>query len=214
MAKSRAYQTRSDILSDYYKLPHSKAQAIADYKKLVSLANNRMYALEKAAESNQDFESISRYAYKRAVHDLHGQSRFMSVNKIEDLPFQSVNKRLMDMRRFLRSKTSTVSGTKQVWKANTLRFNKKYGTHMTQSELAKFFDKESGLYEKLKNSTDWGSETIMQTIAEVRKNKSDILDKLDSMSAAHEERPESVTDLRVQELIEQYPEEVREWLNG
>ena len=75
--RSRTYQTRSDILSDYYKLPHTKAQAIADYKKLVSLANNRMYALEKAIETNPDFEALSRFAYKRAVHDLSGQTRFM-----------------------------------------------------------------------------------------------------------------------------------------
>ena len=115
---------------------------------------------------------------------------------------------------FLRSKTSTVSGTKQVFKKNAERFNKKYGTHMTQSELAKFFDKESGLYEKLKNSTDWGSETIMETIAEIRNNKEEILDKINSMSKAHEERPSTVVDLRVQELIDEYPDEVKEWLNG
>ena len=92
--------------------------------------------------------------------------------------------------------------------------NLRLKNNLTQAELAKFFDKESGLYEKLKENTDWGSETIMETIAEIKRNKSEVLDKLNEMDKAHEERPSSVVDLRVQQLIEEYPDEVREWLNG
>lgn len=205
--------TKSDILSDYYKMPKTKAGVLADYEKLTRRANDRLYQIEKRSTTD-GLKALTQYAYKRAVHDLKGATRFPTKERIENLNYNEVVKRLNDMRRFLKSGTSTARGLKSMYAQNTVAFNQKYKTSFTTSELAKFFNKDTGLYEKIKVShPEWGSETVMKAIAQIRLSKEKVLDKIKEENKKHLDidAPVMVQDV-MDTIISEFDTDVQEML--
>lgn len=206
--------TRRDILSDYYKVPKTKAGILSDYAKMTRLANDRLRAIEQA-RSTDGLKGITQYAYKRAVHDLAGATRFPSAKKLEDMNYNYVTKKLQDLRQFLKAESSTKRGILAIYKRNAAAFNKKYGTHYSTSELAKFFDKNTGLYEKIKKDhPEYGSETIMKAIAQIEKNRDDILESLEEENRNHLEVDEVKVEEAANQFIAEYGDEVRDLFNS
>lgn len=206
--------TKADIMSDYYRMPKTKAGVLADYNKLTRLANDRLREIEKRATTD-GLTSLTQYAYKRAVHDLEGATRFPSKQRIENLNYNAIVKRMNDMRRFLRSKSSTTRGVKTMYSQNASRFNQKYGTNFTQSQLAKFFDKDTGLYEKIKSKNpDWGSETVMKAIAQIRQNKDDVLEQMERENKNHIDTDSVMVNEVINELLSEYSDDVKELLES
>ena len=205
--------TKNDILSDFYKMPRTKAGVLADYQKLTRRANDRLYQIEKRSKTD-GLEPLTQYAYKRAVHDLKGAERFPSKERIENLNYNAVVKRLNDMRRFLKSESSTVRGVKNIYARNAAAFNQKYKTSFTSNELAKFFDKDTGLYEKIKNAhTDWGSDTVMKAIAQIRLNKDKVLTKIEEENKKHlDVEASDVVKEVVNTLISEFDTDIQEML--
>ena len=206
--------TRRDILSDYYKVPKTKAGILADYAKMTRLANDRLRSIEQA-RTTDGLKGITQYAYRRAVHDLQGATRFPSAKKLEDMNYNYVTKKLQDLRQFLKAESSTKRGIQAIYKRNAAAFNKKYGTNYSTSELAKFFDKNIGLYEKIKKDhPEYGSETVMKSIAQIEKNHFEILKRLDEENKYHI----NVDEVKVQEvtnqIIAEYGDEVRNLFNS
>lgn len=207
--------TKADIMSDYYRMPKTKAGVLADYGKLTRLANDRLREIEKRATTD-GLTSLTEYAYKRAVHDLQGATRFASKEKIENLNYNAIVKRMNDMRRFLRSKSSTTRGVKSLYSQNTKRFNAKYGTNFTQTQLAKFFNKDIGLYEKIKaKNMDWGSETVMKAIATMMNDKKKVLQKMREEDEKHLDVENAViVNEVIDTLISEYGDDVKELLES
>ena len=206
--------TKADIMSDYYRMPKTKAGVLADYGKLTRLANDRLREIEKRATTD-GLTSLTEYAYKRAVHDLQGATRFASKDKIENLNYNAIVKRMNDMRRFLRSKSSTTRGVKTMYSQNAKRFNQKYGTNFTQSQLAKFFNKDTGLYEKIKSKNpDWGSETVMKAIAQIRQNKDKVLEQMEEENQKHIDTDSVKVNEVIDELLTEYGDDVKELLES
>lgn len=212
MAKKR--QAWRDILSDYYKVPKSKAGILGDYEKIRRMANDRLRNIENVKETREGLENVLKYAYKRAVHDLNGATRFPSKNTIENLNYNAVLGKLNAMRRFLRSETSTLRGIQATYKRSANAFNKKYGTSFTTSDLAKFFNKDTGLYEKIKNSTDYGSETIMLAIAEIKANREEKLTQARSIMDSHVQTSDLLVQQAIDDIISKYGDEVEDLING
>ena len=206
--------TRRDILSDYYKVPKTKAGILSDYSKMTRLANDHLRAIERARNTD-GLKGITQYAYKRAVHDLAGATRFPSAKKLEDMNYNYVTKKLQDLRRFLKAESSTKRGIQAIYKRNAAAFNKKYGTNYSTSELAKFFDKNTGLYEKIKKDhPEYGSETIMKAIAQIEKNRDDILESLEEENRNHLEVDEVKVEEAANQFIAEYGDEVRDLFNS
>lgn len=206
--------TRRDILSDYYKVPKTKAGLLSDYAKMTRLANDRLRAIEKVQETD-GYEAITKFAYKRAVHDLGGATRFPSAKKIEDMNYNYVTKRLQILRRFLKSESSSKRGVQAIYKRNAAEFNKNYKTNYTSSQLAKFFDKNTGLYEKIKKDhPEYGSETIMKAIAQIEHNKDDILESIEKEIANHIEVEEVKVEEAANQFISEYGDKVRDLFNS
>lgn len=212
MAKKRV-TSRGDFLSDYYKIPKTKAGVLADYEKMRRLANDRLANIEEARETKEGLENVLKYAYKRTVHDLNGATRFPTMKSIEDLNYNSVVGKLNAMRRFLKSETSTIRGVQATYKRSANAFNKKYGTSFSPSDLAKFFNKDTGLYEKIKNSTDYGSETIMLAIAEIMANREEKLQEIEELSERHQQVPDGLVNQAVGDIISQFSGDVKELIN-
>lgn len=209
MARKRKATDRRDFLSNYYKMPKNKAGVLADYEKMRRLANDRLANIENAKETKDGMENVLKYAYKRAVHDLNGATRFPTMKSIEDLNYNGVVGRLNAMRRFLRSETSTIRGVQATYKKSAKAFNKKYGTDFSPSDLAKFFNKDTGLYEKIKNSTDYGSETIMLAIAEIMANREEKLKEIEELSERHQQVPDGLVKQAVKDITSQFSDDVR-----
>lgn len=206
--------TKADIMSDFYRMPKTKAGVLADYNKLTRLANDRLREIERRATTD-GLTSLTQYAYKRAVHDLEGATRFPSKQRIENLNYNAIVKRMNDMRRFLRSKSSTTRGVKTMYFQNASRFNQKYGTNFTQSQLAKFFDKDTGLYEKIKSKNpDWGSETVMKAIAQIRQNKDDVLEQMERENKNHIDTNSVKVNEVINELLSEYSDDVKDLLES
>ena len=206
--------TKADIMSDYYRMPKTKAGVLADYGKLTRLANDRLREIKKRATTD-GLTSLTEYAYKRAVHDLQGATQFPSKQKIENLNYNAIVKRMNDMRRFLRSKSSTVRGVKGLYSQNAKRFNAKYGTNFTQTQLAKFFNKDTGLYEKIKSKNpDWGSETVMKAIAKIRQDKDKVLEQMEAENKNHIDTDSVKVNEVIDELLSEYGDDVKELLES
>ena len=205
--------SRGDFLSDYYKIPKTKAGVLADYEKMRRLANDRLANIEKVKETREGLENVLKYAYKRTVHDLNGATRFPSKGSIEQMNYNAVVGKLNAMRRFLKSETSTLRGIQSTYKRSTNAFNKKYGTNFTSSDLAKFFNKDTGLYEKIKNSTDYGSETIMLAIAEIKANRGEKLSQIKEETAKHVQVNDMLVQQAVDDILSQYGDEFGEYLD-
>lgn len=206
--------TRLNFTSDFYKLPKTKAGVLADYDKMRRLANDRLRAIENAKTTKDGLENVLQYAYKRATHDLNGLTRFPSAKAIEELGYNSIVGRLNAMRRFLMSESSTVRGVQNIYKRNAEAFNKNWKTNLTTTQLAKFFNKDTGLYEKLKNA-GYGSETIMLAIAEIQADREEILDKIRETDKQHQVvSKDPLVQAAIDTAVGEYGDEVVELFDG
>ena len=212
MAKKRV-TSRGDFLSDYYKIPKTKAGVLADYEKMRKLANDRLANIEKTSVTKDGLQSVLQWAYKRAVHDLNGVTRFPTMKSIEDFDYNTVVGKLNVMRKFLKSETSTIRGVQATYKRSANAFNKKYGTDFSPSDLAKFFNKDTGLYEKIKNATDYGSETIMLAIAEIKANREEKLQEMADLAERHQQVPDKLVVQAIKKITSLFSDEVGDLIN-
>lgn len=142
------------------------------YRRLAKAADQRLVRLEKLAEE-PGFSAVKKYAYARAMRDIEsygGEGDKLRFNTKPPEVRQLFNEKIMDMRAFLSSPTSTKAGIIEVYKKRVETINKKYGTNYTWQKLADFFD--SGDADRL--FKDYGSKTVMMAIGKIQKTQEQI----------------------------------------
>lgn len=143
----------------------------AEYKRLAKAADRRLRNLEKAVK-REGFESITKFAYAKAMADIEhrfgeGEVRFDKVLPASYSKMQ-IQAAIADVESFMRSPSSTISGVKGIYakRANTL--SKKLGQKYTWKEIAILF--ENSTFDRLvsKMSSD---QVFKQISSRLKKKK-------------------------------------------
>lgn len=206
--------TISELASETYVMPRTKAELMCDYKRLAKSADARLRALE-GARYKKGFEAITQYAYKRAMHDIGRGDRGRFDVSTKNKTYNEIVGMMNDVRRFYQSPTSTITGTRAVYVNNAKAFNDKFGTNFTWQQLAVLFDKNTGLYEKITNADNkLGSPRIVRAIAIMQNNKKKVLNAIDKngeTNIVNEDKPALQT---LKYIINSYPDDVKKLLKG
>lgn len=206
--------TISELASESYVMPRTKAELMRDYKRLAKSADARLRALE-GARYKKGFEAITQYAYKRAMHDIGRGDRGRFDVSMKDKTYNEIVGMMNAVRRFYQSPTSTITGTRAIYVNNAKAFNDKFGTNFTWQQLAVLFDKNTGLYEKITNADNkLGSPRIVRAIAIMQNNKKKVLNAIDKngeTNIINEDKPALQT---LKDIINSYPDDVKKLLKG
>ena len=135
------------------------------YRRLAKTADQRLVRLE-ALSHEKNFTGVKKMAYGRAMSDLEifgGGTRFNTKPPEDRRLFKE---KIMAMRYFLESPTSTKSGIVETYQERAKTLNKKYGTNFTWKDLADYFGK--GKADKAARSVG-GSKTALYAIGLIRK---------------------------------------------
>ena len=204
--------TIAELASESYVAPRTKEELIKDYKRLAKSADRRLRALE-GARWTKGFEAVTEYAYKRAMKDI-GVAEYGRFDKsMKDKTYNEILGRMNDVRRFYRSESSTVSGVRKIYIRNAEKFNEKFGTNFTWQQLAKLFDKDTGLYEKITNKDSLlGSQRIVRAIGILQHNASKVVKALNNHTKVDISDTDKPALQTMQEIIDAFPKDVQELL--
>lgn len=158
---------------------------LAYYRRLAKAADQRLVRLEKLSHE-KDFGAVNKYAYSRAMADIDiynpGGSRFNTKPPEDRRQFKE---KIMDMRHFLESPTSTKAGVVETYQKRTDSFNKRFGTNFTWQELATYMDKFP--HGKMKG---FGYETSIKAIAQIRNRAEDLKQNIKAVKDTKVSGPE------------------------
>ena len=141
------------------------------YTRLAKAADQRLVRIEQLAGSNPDFKHARNFAYARAMDDLEifgGGKRFNTApvkDELGNVDRRLFKEKIMAMRYFLESPTSTKGGIIQTYQRRADTLNETYGTNFSWKDLAEYFGK--GKADKL-NKEGYGSATALYAIGHVR----------------------------------------------
>lgn len=217
----------NQIMNPFFDMPTDYKEAVKVYKTLAKTADQRLVRLE-AASHEEGFRGIKQYAYSRAVRDIEAwdgtakdKPRF---NTKAPESMQQLLEKIEDIKTFLSSETSTKSGMIAINKRRVATINEKYGTNLTWKDLNEVFG-DGSISEEL-DDTFAGSDSKIETVANLKKNKKKILKAIDDAKKKHQKidvdisvkdasgKPDKVIEEKIKEMIANYPQEVREYLEG
>lgn len=133
------------------------------YRRLAKVADQRMVRLEKLSQQ-PGFKGVKKFAYASAkdMLEFFGGNRF-NVKPPEDR--RLFQEKIMTMRYFLTSPTSTKSGIIESYEKRARTLNERYGTNFTWKDLAEYFDR--GLADKMAAS-HFESKTALYAIGKIQ----------------------------------------------
>lgn len=159
-------------------------ELINEYNKLAKKADRRMRELERFSRY-KEFEDIKEYAYKVAIHDIKkwtppgSEGKSPRWQRNEPFDTRSLKAKMLDIKKFLNMKTSTVTGVKDVYMNRAKALNKVaeddgQRPDFTWQQLASYFD--SGLFDKTKDT--YGSSTVLVAIGVMKQNHAEIANQI------------------------------------
>ena len=113
---------------------------VIEYDKLAKKADSRLRSLE-ALSHEEYYRGVKNYAYARAIRDIEAWSG-TGAKRFQTKPpesIQGLQGKIMDIKTFLLSETSTKRGITETYKKRADTINKKYGTNFTWQDLARYY---------------------------------------------------------------------------
>lgn len=215
----------NQIMNPFFDMPTDYKEAVKVYKTLAKTADQRLVRLE-AASHEEGFRGITSYAYARAQRDIKAWAGEEATRFNTKAPesMQQLLEKIEDIKTFLSSETSTKSGMIAINKRRVATINEKYGTNLSWKDLNEVFG-DGSISEEL-DDTFAGSDSKIETVANLKKNKKKILKAIDDTKRKHQKvdvelsvkdasgKPDRVIEEKIKEMIANYPQEVREFLEG
>lgn len=143
------------------------------YTRLAKVADQRLVRIEQLAKNDPYFKHAQGFAYARAMDDLKifGGGKRFNVSPVKDsagnVDRRLFKEKIMAMRYFLESPTSTKGGIIQTYQRRADTLNELYGTEFTWKDLAELFGK--GKVDKIRGTDGYGSDTVLYALGTVRK---------------------------------------------
>lgn len=177
--------------------PHEGESDLDYYTRLAKMADQRMVRLEELAgvrpgkAGTPGYENVLKYAYEAAIRDIAsygGASKKMRFNTKPPEDPRVFREKIMDMRRFLSSPTSSKAGIDETYGARAKTINEKYGTNYNWQDLADFF--ASGDADKM--FKEYGSKTVMKAIGVIQYTAQQVKEKLEENKNVHADMDKKV----------------------
>lgn len=200
-----------EIMAPGFKMPSDREGLEAVYRTLAKTADQRMVRLEKLASEGGKFANVTKWAYSRASRDIRGWTDYLEKprwNTKAPRTIGGLESKIEDIKTFLSSRTSTKKGVLDYYISRTNKINEEYGTDFTWEDIGKYFDSE--LNENLDKK--YGSKTKMRAIAQIRKNKDKIIDKIENAKKTRIIVPDKMVQSTVNNIIKDYQKEVFDYL--
>ena len=219
-------------MNPFYEAPSSYDELVKDYRTLAKAADQRLVRLEKYVKE-EGFGHAQDYAYRRAMRDIEAWGGGTRWNRRPPESMAKLKAKMQDIKTFLMADTSTKGGLRSVEQRRADTLNEKFGTDFTPAEISKFFD--SKLRKKMEDKV-LDSNTMVKTIAVMRRNKSVILQKgksrkkkLEEISQAERDRftkdvkeanerdidaPDEMVESLIDTILEKHGPSVRAYLKG
>lgn len=198
-----------------------------EYRKLVQAANKRLLRLEKYAERPEYGPQILEYAYRVAQREIRiqrGGDDFKRFSVKTPTTLKALRKEINRVNRFMELPSSSLPGIKKVYVKRAESLNKLLsqrgykGPGYTWQQYAKFF--ETGLYQKVRSL--YGSDVAFKIMGQFARRSEEIRKYLDE-TQKYKEAPNGKPpvnplkgkrgqyDSRVRKIIEEMPDELREY---
>lgn len=200
-----------EIMAKDFRMPTDRDSLEAVYRTLAKTADQRMVRLEELGKTDGPFASATKWAYARAARDIKrwsGATEKPRWNVKTPRTIGGLESKIEDIKTFLSSLTSTKSGIKEYMR-RTANINKEYGTDFTWDTVGKFFDSE--LNEKLVDKK-YGSKTVLRAIANIRKNKKEVIESLEKAENTRIVVPDKMVQSMVNKILSNYKQEVLDYL--
>lgn len=212
----KGYSTKQ-ILDPNYFMPDDYEELKKIYRTLAKSADQRLVRLE-AYQHEKGFEVSTKWAYERAMHDIHTWSGTEAKRFNTEPPTDKVDliSKIQDIKHFLESPTSTKKGIITVFKKKadslneTMKKDNPDWEDLTWKDMAQYFD--SKLYDKI--DEQYGSKTKFNIIASLKKNKKEILEDIKEKKDQHVKVTDEVLQITIDDIIKKYPKEVEELLKS
>ena len=196
---------------------------LAYYRRLAKAADQRLVRLEELSKQ-EGFHAVTKYAYARAMRDIESYGKSGDRLRFNTSPPEDrrlFREKIMDMRAFLSSPTSTKRGIIETYQKRVETINQKFGTNYTWQQLADFFD--SGDADRM--FKDYGSKTVMIAIGKIQQTKEQIekkiadngnkrLDLADEVALKIMSRPSMSTTALRQDMTQAEQREIRRRLRS
>lgn len=192
-------------MTDKYK------ELLKEYRRLAKQADQRLVRIEQDYSKREGFKDIKQYAYRVAMRDIRSWSgdRAKRFNTKAPANTNQLKAKIADIKKFLESKTSTLSGVKKVYDKRTNTINDKYGTDFSRSELSDFFN--SALYKKMDKL--YYADTIFETVGVMQENEEDIIQAIKSKKPIHIQTDDIVVDEAVEHMLRYYKKDILKLFN-
>lgn len=197
------------IMNPFFDMPETYEETVKVYRTLAKAADQRLVRLE-AYEHDPNFKTATKWAYARAMRDIEQWSgeQAKRFNTAPPASKAALEAKIEDIKTFLASPTSTKKGMKDILQRRADTLNEQYGTNFKWNDVGTFF--ESELAEKM--DSKYASETMMQVVASLQKNKTKILKEMEKAQDKNQKVPDKMVEQLVRDVLENYGKEVREYL--
>lgn len=189
---------------------------LREYAVLAKRADTRMRRLEDLSKKDSIYEGAKAYAYLRAQDDLKKWATQAKLDSGKPLRFDVKNvksqkeleMRLKDVKRFLKSKTSTPKGIRDKYQKTVETIKKNYGVDMTPEQLANYF--ESGIAKKFDEK--YGSKTALNALGIIQKSKTETAKELKKSMETIETGADDVIKQKAIKMFRYYNKKVKDIL--
>lgn len=197
------------IMNPFFDMPETYEETVKVYRTLAKAADQRLVRLE-AYEHDPNFKTATKWAYARAMRDIEQWSgeQAKRFNTAPPTSKAALEAKIEDIKTFLASPTSTKKGMKDILQRRADTLNEQYGTNFKWNDVGTFF--ESELAEKM--DSKYASETMMQVVASLQKNKTKILKEMEKAQDKNQKVPDKMVEQLVRDVLNNYGKEVREYL--
>lgn len=167
-------------------------ELLKEYRKLAKRADQRLVRIEKEYSKKKGYEEITQFAYRVAMRDIkswsgEGSRRF---NTAPPKNTNALKAKIADIKKFLGSQSSTLSGIKKTYDKRTASINRKFGTDLSSAELKEFFD--SSLWKKL--DAQFYGDVSLRTAGVLQANQDQIAKAIREHKTVHVQIVEHIDD--------------------
>ena len=188
-------------MTDKYK------ELLKEYRRLAKRADQRLVRIENEYSKRKGYEEITKYAYRVAIRDIRSWSG-SDAKRFNTRPPKNTNQlkeKIADIKKFLESKSSTMSGVKQVYDKRTDTINRKFGTDFSADRLTDFFN--SALYKKMDKL--YYADTMLKTVGVIQANDEQIVEALENKEPIHIQVKDEIVEDAVNHMLRYYKKDIK-----
>lgn len=194
------------VLDPSFQMPTDYEGLLKVYKKAAKAADQRLVRLERLS-GEDNFKTAKQYSYAKAMRAIKEWSGEEATRFNTKAPktVAGLKEKIADISDFLKAKSSTKTGLKNVHLSRAKKLNERYGTNFSVSEWDTFLNSE--LMKKLDSKYGYGG-TKDEVIATLVQDKDNIVDAVNNANDIEIYADDEMVETIVNDLLEENGEDV------